>query len=536
MAQTIQSSDLGNNNQTQLDQQNQGTQQQAGQNPPAPSAGASGAGTGNQTGSGQSGGGGYQQQTGQANAQAASYNPNKQQGSGYTNIQKVLNANQGNQLGQAVGSGIQNQTNEAQQNLNQGQQQFQQQTTANQANTGDNSALVQNVLGNTAQYAPGGANAAQGQQFQQLISGQYGGPTQLANQQQLQNQASNVAQLGQATGSQAGQMGLLQRFVGNPQYTQGQQGLDQLLLGQTGQPQLAAARRGALQLQGQVNSGITGAQATGQQQQNQAQQFGQNVQQQLGQTVQGINTGLQNQAATAQQGSNKNYADTLAALKSGNINQQQADLLGLKNGEQVTTNGLNSIGNFLTQNPNQATAQNVASGQNYAQLDALRQLGGNFAPQSAQNTLQQYAGQNANANQFQNQQQLTADQAGFNAANTASVNDYNSIVNPAAQRQQQALAVQKLANEEQQAASPNGNMNNAQVQALQQQMQQLSPGAVYNGGTNVNWANTQADLAGRAEDAALTNARNAYGGLQTINITPQQAALQQIQAQQNAGS
>ena len=54
------------------------------------------------------------------------YNPNKQQGSGYVNIQKVINANQGNQLGSAVGNNLQQTETSAQQNLQNAQNQFQQ--------------------------------------------------------------------------------------------------------------------------------------------------------------------------------------------------------------------------------------------------------------------------------------------------------------------------------------------------------------------------------------------------------------------------
>lgn len=514
MAQTINSDDLGQDKQSQLSQQNQGTPQQAGQSGATPSAGSSGSGgtsTGSSGSSGTSAGntnGGYQQQTGQpAQAQSTvnSYNPNKQQGSGYTNIQKVLSANQGNGLGQAVGSGIQDQTNQTQQNLNNSQQQFNQDTSQNQANTSANSQLVQNVLGNTAQYIPGGANAQQGQQFQQLMSGQYAGPTQLNNSQQIQNQAADVNQLGQATGSQAGQIGLLQRFVGNPQYTNGQQNLDQLLLGQTGQPQLSDARRGALQLQGQVASGLAGAQATGQQQQNQAQNFGQNVQQQFGNTVSGINTGLQQQAQTAQQGADQNYQQTLKDYQSGNISQQEANLLGLSAPTAVTQNQLQNIGQYLTQNPNKATAQNVANAQNYAQIDALRQLGGNSAPSSAQNILQQYAGQDQNAGQFQNQQ-IQGNGTKFQNDATNQVNQYNSVLTPL--------------NNQLTTDANNYNAYNVPLygDAITRGVEQ----------GHIAGLKSQLDTDQAKYNSGLAGLQQQYGGLQTINITPQQAALQQL--------
>lgn len=518
MAQTITQDDLGQDTSNQQNQQNQGGPQQAGQSGATPSPGASGNGAGAN--------GGYQQQTGQPQQQSTiqSYNPNKQQGSGYTNIQKVLSANQGNKLGQAVGGGIAGQTAQTQGNLNNAQSQFQQDTAANQANTGQNAQLVQNVLGNTADYAQGGANAQQGQQFQQLMSGKYAGPTQLNNQQQIQNQAADVNQLGQATGSQAGQMGLLQRFVGNPQYNQGQQNLDQLLLGQTGQPQLAAARRGALQLQGQVGNALNSAQTVAQQQAGQAQQFGQGVQNQFGQTVSGINTGLQQQAQTLQQGANQKYQKAITDLQSGTVTPDEANLLGLSNGQQVAGNVLQNANQYLTQNANQATAQNVANAKNYAQIDALRQLGSGSAPASAQNILQKYAGQDQNANQFQNQQQITGNQAGFNSTNQGLINNYNNTVNPAQQQYQSAQDILRL-----ETIRNTNSPFSAAGQAAENQLQQQYGGS--QGGTSgqqTGWAFNNIQNTQGAYNAALAAANAATGGLRNITITPQQAALQQI--------
>lgn len=455
------------------------------------------------------------------NQSQPSYNPNKQQGTGYTNISQVVNANQGNKLGQTIGTDVQQSGQNAQNQVNQSQQQFNQQTQANQANTSENAQLAQNVLNNPTQYAQQtGQPGQQAAQFQQLMSGAYQGPTGLSNAQQLQSNAQNVGQMGQALNSTGGRTGLLQQFVGNPQYNQGEQTLDSVLLGQSNAPQLAAAKQQALQLQGQTNNAISGAQATGQQQTQQSQQFGQALQNQFGQSVAGINSGLQQQAASAQQGANKQYQDTLAALKSGNITQQQAQLLGLTNGEQVTGNTLQNIGSFLQENPQQATAQNVANQQQYAQLTALQQLGGNYAPQQAQQTLQQYAGQSGQAGQFAANPAVMGNSAAFNAANQAQINNYNSIVNPA---QANLQAAQNNYNNYQ--GSGNGSI-----------------GYIINqGAAKQALATDQA-----AYNSALANANAGTGGLQTFNISnptppatasamngqqinPQVAALQQIQ-------
>lgn len=488
MAQPITNSDLNNNNQSQS-QNSQTTSQSNVVQPGTPN-----------------------------NQQAPAYNPNKQQGTGYTNISQIVNANQGNQLGQTIGTDVQKSGQQAQNQVNQAQDQFNQQTSANQANTSQNANLVQNVLNDPTKYSQQtGQPGQQAAQFQQLMSGAYQGPTGLANAQQLQSNAQNVGQMGQALNSAGGRTGLLQQFVGNPQYNQGEQTLDSVLLGKSNAPELAAAKQQALQLQGQTNNAVSGAQATGQQQTNQAQQFGQAVQNQFGQNVAGINSGLQNQAAAAQQGSNKQYQDTLAALKSGNVTQQQAQLLGLTNGEQVTGNTLQNIGSFLQQNPQQATAQNVANSQQYAQLAALQQLGGNYAPQQAQQTLQQYAGQSGQAGQFAANPAVIGNSSAFNTANQAANANYNSIVDPA---QANLTAAQNNANN----YSGNGNGSIGYI---------INKGAAQNALTNEQ----------NAYNSALQNANAASGGLQTFNISnpasnganngeqlnPQIAALQQLQ-------
>ena len=495
MAQTIQQSDLGNTNTNQPGNPNQNPNQQQ-----------SGAGTApqNQASSYQAGG---SSSGSQGSGTSATANPNQQKGSGYTNIQKIISANQGNQLGSTVAGGIQNQGQQLQSNLSNAQNQFNQGVQQNQANTSANQQLVQNVLGNASAYAPGGQNSNQASQFQNLISGQYQGPTQLQNAQQLQNQAQNVSQLNQALNTSGGRAGLLQQFVGNPQYTQGQQSLDALLLGQqNNNPQLAAARQSTAQLGGQVNNAVNAAQAQGQQQAQQAQMFGQNVQNQLGQTVAGLNTNLQQQAQTAQNQRNSQYQKALTDLQSGNVTQDEANLLGLSQGQQVTQNALQNVGQYLQENPVQASAQNVATGQNYATIDALRQLAGQNAPQSAQNILGQYAGQEGQAGQFGSQSAYNPNSQGFNDVNSAQIADYNN---------QQQAALQAAQNAQ-------NTYNNAEQQYLQAWQAGGGAGgnAVQQGFGNI--AQQDKVLAAQKQSAyqnVLNSLQQQYGGLQNINIT-----------------
>lgn len=523
MAQTIGPEDLGEDTANQAGQQNnQGNANQAGGSTSPNSQQSSGAGSGGAAS------GGYQQSTGQPKAQ--NFNPNAQRGSGYTNIQRIVQANQGNQLGKAVGGGIQQQTGQAQQQLGQAQQNFQQQTAANQADTGANQQLVQNVLASPDQYGTLGTNDPNSQaagKFQQLISGQYAGPTQLGNADQLQGQVGDANQLAQLGSTTGGQQALLQRFVGNPQYTQGQQAFDQALLGQTGGNSLQQARAQALQLQSKLDRSTTGAQEQGIEQGNRAQGFGQQVQGQFGQAVSGLDTGLQQQATQAQSARDAQYQQTLKDLQSGNITQEQADLIGLGDQTEVTGDFLKNIGNYVTENTNKATAQNIAGTQDYAKINALQQLGGQYSPQDAQKILGQYSGQDAQAGKFASEKGVLADTQGLQGARTAQYNQYHQQLAPAQQGLTGANEILSLVKQRDAAMGPGG-MPSPQAMAIQQQIAQKYPGAVNGGWTRSDWAQGLQQSAQKKYNDTLNSVNAAYGGVQQIHITPQQAALQQL--------
>ena len=154
--------------------------------------------------------------------------PAQKQGSGFTNINRVMQANQGNKLGQTVGSGVQQQGQQVQNQLGQAQQQFGKQSQANRLDTIQNQQLFQQGLQDPTKLAADQSNISK---FQNILSGKYQGPQGLQNADQLAAQAASAQQMGQALGSEGGRQSLLQRFVGGNQYGQGQQTLDAMLLG-----------------------------------------------------------------------------------------------------------------------------------------------------------------------------------------------------------------------------------------------------------------------------------------------------------------
>lgn len=256
---------------------------------------------------------------GQFSAQAASNQqqpqliPDKQkqpQGTGYTNLQSILAANQGNKLGNAVVGGVQKVGQQAQTGLQNAQQTFGQGIQNAQNDLSNRQSMVQNTFGNYDQpttgstfqgFAPG---AAEG--FSDLRNSQYNGPKGLNNSQGLQQGAKQAAQMGQMGQSAGGRQQLLSTVVGTPGYTQAQQAEDALFLGQS-QPQLRQAGLQNQRLVGQTQQAINSAQNTGNAQANALQQLqqqaAQGIQQRQGTLTGAINTqqqGLQKQADTRQ--------------------------------------------------------------------------------------------------------------------------------------------------------------------------------------------------------------------------------------------
>ena len=190
-----------------------------------------------------------------------------QQGSGFTNVQRVAQANQNNRLGQAVGTGVQQVGQQARTAIGAGQQQFQQQAQQSNLDTEANRAAIAQAV-----QDPTKATDEQVKQFSQYRSGQYHGPQGIQNYDELSNQAQQAQQLGQSANTAGGRLALLQRFAARPQqsYTSGQSRLDAALLGQTGSQGLRQARQSTLGLQGQLDQGQQAAQAQAQEMQARA--------------------------------------------------------------------------------------------------------------------------------------------------------------------------------------------------------------------------------------------------------------------------
>jgi hypothetical protein len=210
------------------------------------------------------------QQTGAGDNSQLDQNRRRQQrGTGFTNINRILGANQGagQRIGEAIGSNIGNQAGQVRQGLEQGMSQFQAGLT--QGKSGADTAIQQ---GQALKQQSGESNDAYAkrlatgtQDFEKqgldLQNAMYKGPNEMQNANQIQTQAMNIANLRNLAGTSSGQSQLLRSQVaqrGN--YTQGQNALDQLLLGKEGQGAIQQGRQSSAGIDQQASGAVSNAQ------------------------------------------------------------------------------------------------------------------------------------------------------------------------------------------------------------------------------------------------------------------------------------
>lgn len=184
--------------------------------------------------------------------------PNRQ-GSGFTNLQRIIGANKNNQLGSAIQTGVGNTVGQFQAGLGTAQNDFNAKLKENsltgadsvnpygtgyQAPTaGTDAARVNSVLTDPSKATDDDYSA-----FDKYRSGAYNGPSTLDNSGLLQSQAGEIQNLGQNRDQ------LLQKYAGGSRYTQGQRQLDNLILSQTDPNALKNVRASTQGLSDQTNS------------------------------------------------------------------------------------------------------------------------------------------------------------------------------------------------------------------------------------------------------------------------------------------
>lgn len=351
--------------------------------------------------------------------------PVVQAGSGFTNLSKYLQANQSNQLGNAVAGGVQQAGQGARGAIDQAGQQFQTQLGAEKQRLDQQGQRVNSVLGNIP-----GATDEDVNQFANIRGGEYKGPTGVANADELRSKANEAETLGQAGGSEAGRFGLLQRFVGrgNNNYNLGSQRLDNMLLGQQGNQQLKAARSGTMGLVNSADKQINSASAQGQEGQGLARQLGDQTISKLGGAVTDYDTAMANQLASKEAGVNdiiKQFGNT-SSFNAAPIQLSADDLSQLgtvSNGLLAENTGLyqGDYSPFIKINQLYDNKQGAQSMDDLAKAQMIARLSGNsLNGQDTGNTLQDYTGHPELAGQFdKNKFDVTSTSDLSNALNAA---------------------------------------------------------------------------------------------------------------------
>ncbi len=282
------------------------------------------------------------------------------QGTGYTNLGRLLSASKDNLLGQKVAGNIGTQIGGVQQQLAEQQKQFGEESEKSKIGGTKDIEQREAVLGRfTSPSGPGGDVTEEDvSAFERFRGGQYAGPQGLKDTsalkgtaQQLQSQVSSF--------SPSGTQELLRRTVGGDRYTQGQQRLDTLLMDKS---KLTPIARQAQGLGQQISRADLAASGQAELQKNLAKQFAQETQEKLTAGMGGIDTAVQGQLAAAQ-AQEKDRIAKIAAVQAFAANK---------------TPKLDASGNpVLDQYGNvqyDTTAKVRGDGDRYAQTDYLKNL------------------------------------------------------------------------------------------------------------------------------------------------------------------
>lgn len=191
---------------------------------------------------------------------------NRQKGTGFTNLNRVLGANQGagQKMGQQIGNSLSNQAGQIKQGIQAGQSQFQTGMQQGTQKAKDAIGVGQNISNQLQQNQDAFAQQDQNQlkqQGQALQGAAYQGPQGIQNAGKLQSQSATASALGKLGATGAGQQQLLaSQVAGRGGYGLGQSSLDRALLSRGGQQAIQQGRSSLSGIESATKGAIQGAQ------------------------------------------------------------------------------------------------------------------------------------------------------------------------------------------------------------------------------------------------------------------------------------
>lgn len=320
----------------------------------------------------------------QTGPQAAGGPQPKQQGTGFTNLKSVLNANKNNKLGQAIGTGVQNISNKTQGQTQQAQNQFAQQIGQSVQDIQKGTKVQQNLsdldFGKDSEKASQNIQEVGGEEYANAAANLrkgYTGPQGLQNQDALQAQSQQLGQTAQGLMTSGGRQAALQRFINvGPGYTQGKQQLDNMLLGQN-QQDISDARRQAAQTAQSTNQAINQAATQGQSTGLQYNTLGQDITGKIQGLGQNLGSALDTRSQQKIQESQTQVADLQNRVRNGSITPEDYDyyvnqILGTEDTYNLSKENLAGM---VTANTDY-NKSNVINQQELNARDALSRLSG----------------------------------------------------------------------------------------------------------------------------------------------------------------
>jgi len=263
---------------------------------------------------------------------SASPQERQKKGTGFVNLQQILQANRGGRLAPTVTSGIKGQLQSGQQQLGQAQQQFQTKLGEEQRGLKQTGEEVGSTLQKLDVDAPQ-VSSEEEQKFKLLRDATYKGPQGLKDEESLKRQQMSAAEAAELSRSREGRQELIRQYSQispSQQYTQTRRSLDEILSGKALAPQLRGIRRQAGELVGDVGRSTELASQQARAQAGALEKLKKEtagtlsgkageIQSAIGQRMQDLTSAQKTQFEALQQ-----------ALESGQITAQQAQLLGIQ--------------------------------------------------------------------------------------------------------------------------------------------------------------------------------------------------------------
>lgn len=303
-------------------------------------------------------------------------NKPKQKGTGFTNLQSVLQANRPQKLAKTIGAGLQSGIQQSRGAVQSAKSQFGQQLGQNKlGEEGAESQKIQGILNKDPLSV-----SEEEEQYVGRIGQGYKGPMQLG--QVSLSQADEAERLSKTP---VGRSAALQKYIGRPGYSSGQRRLDELLLGRAGSEAFKQAKLGAAQVREEKSLAEKDAaeQARAEQLKNERLRSG--AQTSVEQQATGLQTGLTQRQAETQQGV-QNARNILSRAMAGESISASEQAKALSTLESLGVNinealpvfaGMEAaqISNFMGAGPRAVTAEDVASEQERMKLARMSALG-----------------------------------------------------------------------------------------------------------------------------------------------------------------